>query len=149
MSKPETQLRFVQIACIMTVLVSIVVSLDLRKTPHGITSVHWIVIVLAIWSAVSGFRLQRKIVNDPVRSQQRSRTSTPFTRWRAGNLMRLASATSVGLWALVLCVYGGPAWVVNIFFALGLLLLLIWRPGTSPTPTSPVGVSGSSANQLV
>jgi FtsH-binding integral membrane protein len=136
-SKPEIQLRLVQAACVVMVLASIGVSLGVQRTPHGIMSVHWLMIVLAIWSAVSGFTLQRRIVNGPDRSQRRPKKSTPFTRWRAGNLARLSSAMSVGLWGLVLCEFGGPAWLVNTFFAIGLLLLLIWRPGASPAATQP------------
>lgn len=137
MSKPENQLRLVQAACVVVVLTSIRVSLRIQKTPHGISTVQWLVIALAIGSAVSGFTLQRQIVKGPVRPQRRSKTLTPFTRWKAGNLVRLACATSVGLWALVLNEYGGPAWLVNSFFAIGLLLLLIWRPGASPAATQP------------
>ena len=137
MSKPETQLRLVQAAGIALVLVSIGVSLGVQKTPRAITSVHWLMIVLAIWSAASGFTLQRRIVNSPGRSQQRSKTSTPFSRWKAGHLVRLGSAGSVGLWGLVLCEFGVPTWLANAFFAIGLLLLLIWRPGASPEPTQP------------
>jgi hypothetical protein len=119
------------------VLASIWLSLGIQKTPHRIPVVHWLIVVLAIWSAVSGFTMQRRIVNGPTRTQRRAKTSTPVSRWRAGNLVRLASATSVGLWAFVLCEFGSPAWLVNTFFAIGLLLLLTWRPGASPAPTQP------------
>ncbi|MBI3476877.1 MAG: hypothetical protein HY010_14180 [Acidobacteria bacterium] len=42
--------------------------------------------------------------------------------------MRLASATSVGMWGLVLYYFNGPLWVVDAAFAVGLILLLTWRP---------------------
>ena len=40
--------------------------------------------------------------------------------------MRLYTAMSVGLWTLVLYNMGGPSWLVKTFFAVGLVLLLIW-----------------------
>jgi len=49
--------------------------------------------------------------------------------------VRLASATAVGLWALILSESGGSALLVNALFAFGMLLLLIWMPGGSPDST--------------
>jgi len=138
MSTPERQLRLVQVACLLFVAVCIFVRhLVKRETQSAITPTQWLVIVAAIWSAVSGFTGQRRIVSARTRSQRASRRSTPFSRWRAGHLMRLWTATIVALWALVLHEIGGPSRLVDTFFAVGLLLLLVWRPGASPTPTPP------------
>lgn len=41
------------------------------------------------------------------------------------------------LWALVLSENGGHVLLVNALFAIGVLLLLIWRPGTSPNSSAP------------
>jgi hypothetical protein len=49
--------------------------------------------------------------------------------------VRLASATAVGLWALILSESGGSALLVNALFAFGIRLLLIWTPGASPDST--------------
>lgn len=92
---------------------------------------HWLVTLAAIWSAVSGFTLQRRIVNRPARVRG-SGKSTPFTRWRAGHVVRLWSAASVGLWALLLSDFAGPRWLVSVFFVFSLLLLLLWWPGPAP-----------------
>jgi hypothetical protein len=90
---------------------------------------HWIVIVGAVWSATSGFTIQHRIVHG---RQHRSRKSTPFTRWRAGHIFRLCTATNVGLCAILLSDWGGPHLVVNALFATGLVLLLFWSPGAVP-----------------
>ena len=132
---PERQLRILQIACIVVLLTAITVSLMVQGTTHGSALIQGIVSVLALSSAVQGFTAQRQIVKGPSPSQPRSRLSTPFSRWRAGNLVRLASATAVGLWALILSENGGPALLVNALFVVGMLLLLIWRPGASPDST--------------
>jgi len=103
MSTPERQLRLVQVACLLFVAVCIFVRhLVKRETQSAITPTQWLVIVAAIWAAVSGFTGQRRIVSARTRSQRASRRSRPFSRLRAGHLMRLWTATTVALWALVL-----------------------------------------------
>lgn len=58
--------------------------------------------------------------------------STSLTRWRAGHMVRLFSATAVGMWALLLSIFNAPLWTADLLFALGILLLLIWRPDAAP-----------------
>jgi hypothetical protein len=132
MSTPERQLRLVQVACILVVLTCLKVAMGVEISPGEITWVQWVVMAVALWAAVSGFTLQRQIVRHSDRPSRRPTRSTPFTRWRAGNLVRLACATSVALWGLILRENGGRMWIVNTLFGLGSLLLLIWRPGVSP-----------------
>src|SRR5882762_6723282 len=128
----ERQLRLVQVACILLVVACILVTnFGKHERPDAITITQWLVIVSAIWTAVSGFTVQRRIV----RPRPGSGRSTPFSRWRAGHMLRLWSAAMVGAWALVLHEIGGPAWLVDTLFTLGLLLLLTWRPGASPATT--------------
>ena len=89
-------------------------------------------LVGAIWSAIVGFTLQRKVNRTAKRPQRAGSKSTPFTRWKAGHLMRLASATLVANWGLLLYYFQGPLWVVDTVFAAALILLIAWKPGTSP-----------------
>jgi hypothetical protein len=130
------QLRIVQIACILLALSCVVLTVR-KPTNHGeATPVHWLITVAAIYCAVSGFTVQRKIVTGPARTQLK-RGSTPLSRWRAGHLIRLATAAAVSLWGAVLSIYGGPSWLVYSLLALGLLLLVVWSPGTNPVLTQP------------
>jgi hypothetical protein len=92
--------------------------------------------VAGVWTAISGITIQRRIVNRPASSRRPSSKSTPFTRWRAGHIVRLWTAMTVGPWALLLSVFAGPPLAVNALFALGLLLLLVWTPGGVPDPAS-------------
>jgi|SRR5579862_9425315 len=128
----ERQLRAVQITCILFVLASFRVSLMVQGRTHGSTLIQGIVISLALSCAVQGFTFQRRIVKGPGPSRRPSRLSTPFTRWRAGNLVRLGFATAVAEWALVLSENGGRALPVNALFLIGALLLLSWSPGVRP-----------------
>jgi hypothetical protein len=131
------RLRILQFACFLCVLACIWVSRLGRHEWQGTLTIrHWVVIVGAIWAAISGFTLQRRIVNRQARPRRPASTSTPFTRWRAGHIVRLWTATVVALWALLLHEFAGPPWLENAFFALALLLLLVWTPGAVPSQGS-------------
>jgi hypothetical protein len=136
MTKAERQLRFVQLACILFLVICIVLVyfgvLRNREPSPTISLMQGIVVLLALWSAISGFTLQRRLLS--VRAQRASTKSTPFTRWRAGHIFRLWSAMAVGVWGLVLNGIRGPLWIVGVLLAVGLILLLIWRPGAIPVP---------------
>jgi hypothetical protein len=134
--RPDRLLRLVQVANILLIAGCFFVKRMGTLVTHDIAGRHWIVIIAAIWSAVSGFTMQRKINNTSTRPQKASR-STPLSRWKAGHLLRLSSAAAVGLWALVLHFFAGPDWIVNALFALSVLLLLIWRPGSAPAAAQP------------
>jgi hypothetical protein len=129
------RLRIIQVGCILMVLGCIWVSRSGHHEWQGsLEPRHWLVMVAAIWGAISGFTLQRRLVGQPVNSRRPSR-STPFTRWRAGHIVRIWTAMTVGLGALLLSEFSGPPMMVNVLFALSLLLLLIWTPGPIPDQT--------------
>ena len=123
-------LRFVQLACIVLVLASAVISILGRQlTSSALTGRHWLVLAAACYSAVSGFTMQRRIV----RRKSNSASSTPLTRWRAGHLIRLMSATTAGISGLLFFELAGPIQLVYVLLAAGLLLLLSWTPGSPPS----------------
>jgi len=134
--KPERQLRLFQIICTLFLVVCFFVSgLERRETQGAMTLTQWLIVLAAIYSAVSGFTLQRRILRVRNQSMRSTRRSTPFSRWKLGNILRLACPISAGLWALVLQLQGGPNWLVNVLFGIGMVLLLIWRPGAAPGQT--------------
>src|SRR5713101_2505801 len=126
----ERHFRVVQVFCILVVIACFQVAMKVTKTSTEITSIQWVVIAMGLWAILSGFVLQRQIVGHPNKLRRRSTRTTPFSRWRTGNLVRVGSATSVALWGLILRENGGAMWLADIFFAIGGLLLLIWKPGT-------------------
>jgi hypothetical protein len=129
-------LRVVQGACILLILVCIaVVNLLGRKSRSTSSFIEYIIILAAIWSAVSGFSMQRRILRATIRPMNVPRKSTPLSRWRAGHLVRLWSASAVALWGLVLGEFAGTVLLANLFFATGLLLLVAWRPTSAPSET--------------
>lgn len=131
-SSPTRGLRLYQIALIAFILACFLVKrMGPMETHHDISPIDWIFIVAAIWSAVSGFRMQRKI------SRRTSSRSTPLERWRAGHALRLCAAMSVGLWGTLVHYFGGPEWLANVLLGFGMLLLLVWRPGPTPIQAQP------------
>lgn len=131
---PERKFRFLQLFCVFAVVTCIRIRLKVQGSTDGSVFVQWMVFALALSCTVQGFLVQRRIT-EPSPSIRRSARSTPFTRWRAGNLVRLGFPTAVGCWALILSEHGGQAWQVVSLFALS-LLLLIWSPGRSPNATN-------------
>jgi hypothetical protein len=135
MSKAIAQLRKIQVACIATVVAcGALAYFGTNRTRHAGFAAEVCISIAAVWAAAAGFTVQRKLA-----STRRPTTakSTPFTRWRAGNIIRLWTAASVGMWALVLAEFGASPALANVFFAAALLLLVFWTPGIVPpdTPT--------------
>ncbi len=140
MASPERQLRLVQVACalFLGVCVLLIHFGHRNLEPGGSMSFRqFLVVAAAIWSAVYGFTLQRRIVGVSGRPQAQSERSTPFSRWKTGHTARLWSATAVCMWGLVMYEIRGPSWIVDSLVAVGVILLAIWKPGTAPQRNSP------------
>lgn len=136
---PERQLRLLQIVCVVFVASCFIFTRTLfRQAEPDRSFEQGLFVLLALWSVYSGFRLQRMFSR--VRTSAHlppDNRSTPIRRWQAGHLMRIASATSVGLWGMILHFVGSPPWLVGAMFGLGLVLLLIWSPGSNPAAPEP------------
>lgn len=142
MARPDFRLRVVQGVCILFIVLCILllhlgVLGSLEPAGREIKLVQFLIIVGAVWSAVVGFTFQRKMSRTAKRPQLGGSKSTPFIRWKAGHVMRLGSATSVGIWGLVLYYFLGPLWVVDTVLAVALVLLIGWKPG--PGPENDIG----------
>ena len=137
MAKSDLQLRLVQGGCILFIVLCILllhfgVLGSLEPAGREIKLVQFLIVVGSVWSAVVGFTFQRKLSRSSKRPQRVGSKSTPFTRWKAGHVMRLASATSVGYWGLALYYFHGPLWLVDTVLAIALVLLIAWKPGPAP-----------------
>ena len=135
----KNQLRMVQLACILWAVSAGLLLPHLRRpgSDNRLGLIHWISILAALYSAVSGFTTQRWLANRPMRIQSAKRGSTPATRWTAGHLLRLVTAAAVAGWGDVLSSSGAPLWTAYAVYGLGIVLLLVWSPGTPPPEELP------------
>ena len=142
MDKPEFQLRLLQGGCLLFLVAWILLlhfgALGSREAAgRELKLTQLLMLVGAIWSAVVGFTFQRKLTRIATLSRRSGNKSTPFTRWKAGHIVRLATATSVGTWGMALYYFRGPLWVVDTVSAIALILLAAWKPGSSPNASVP------------
>jgi hypothetical protein len=127
------QLRIMQIAFVVSVLMFIFVLHTIHPAPHPVNaSLQWAIVIVAIASAWTGFTMQRMVLNAPDRPSSMGQSSTPRGRWLTGHVIRFATAESVALFGFVLCMMGSTSNLVIVLFAGSLLLLLFWQPGEVP-----------------
>lgn len=135
------QLRLAQVICIVLACSCIWLIGRTRPASHlEMRPIHWAIILGAIYCAVVGFTMQRKLTRGPSLPRQTRTSSTPLIRWRAGHAFRLCTALSVAMWGAVLSIYKGPVYLAYWLVAISLLLLVTWRPGVRPDPL-PISVS--------
>jgi Na+/H+-translocating membrane pyrophosphatase len=142
MGRPEFQRRLLQDGCLLFLVVWILLLHfgalgSLEPSGRELKLTQLLMLVGAIWSAVVGFTFQRKLTRIATRSRRSGTKSTPFTRWKAGHVMRLATATSVGTWGMALYYFHGTLWLVDTVLAVALILLVAWKPGASPNASAP------------
>lgn len=134
MGKSKLLLRFFQFTFIVAVLwgVFVVGHFPYDKTQGSLTFGQWLVVLFAVYSAVGGFWGQRLMVRSQKQPSRSAMLSTSLGRWWFGHLVRLSGAEAVCFSSLVLHMIGGPVWLVDVTFGIGMVLLLIWRPGAIP-----------------
>jgi hypothetical protein len=149
MGKPEFQLRLLQCGGLLFLVVSILLLHfgalgSLEPAGRELKLTQFLMLVGTIWSGVGGFTFQRKLSRLATKPRRSGTKSTQFTRWKAGHIARLGTATSVGTWGIALYYFHSPLWVVDAVLAIGLILLLAWRPGTSPGVSSSASAPSST-----
>jgi len=130
------QLRIVQIFCLVLAVSACWLAAhtgEPKKAEFG--PIQWAIILAATYCAVSGFTSQRFFNKERPRS--RGTGSTPYRRWSLGHLVRLATACSVALWGAVTPILKGPLWLAYTLCGVGIVLLLVWTPGTPPPEDVP------------
>ena len=108
-------------------------SLIITPTKKSLGTLGQCLIALAAFEcAYAGFRVQRMMLRAKGQSLTSKLKSTELGRWRAGNVIRLATASAVGQWGILLHFLGGSIILVRLLFLSSLFLLLIWKSGTAP-----------------
>lgn len=85
--------------------------------------------VVAVSIVLVGLKLRQQFLHIPASALATEPEDTRLLqRWRVGNLMSLCFAENPTLLGVVLKFLGASWNVVAVFFALGLILLILWTP---------------------
>jgi F0F1-type ATP synthase membrane subunit c/vacuolar-type H+-ATPase subunit K len=88
----------------------------------------------ALTDLAIGFTMRKRLLDPALETLARDReNSTALGQWRQGNLIGFCFAESITLFGLVLKFLGAGWNVAGVFFAAGLLLLLLWQPRLAPS----------------
>jgi hypothetical protein len=102
------------------------------------TSRHWLMTCLAACAAWAGFRFRHMLLH---RAEQKlvidASDPKALKLWEAVQVCGLAMAVSTALWGIVVrMVLNGAFWQASLFYAAGLVLLLLWTPRLPTQPAS-------------
>jgi hypothetical protein len=91
---------------------------------------HWLIAGLAVYTVAAGFFLRRRLLR---LSEKMLAKSPPdpeaLQKWQAAQVLGIAFAGGVAQYGLILRIaLRSTFWQVSLFYAVGLLLLLLWRP---------------------
>jgi hypothetical protein len=133
------QLRIVQIICLVLAVSACWLTAHSGRTKNNgeFGPIQWVIVLAAAYCAVSGFTFQRFLNKERPQSGPGGTGSAPYRRWGIGHLIRLASACSVAMWGAVTPILKGPLWMAYGLCGLGMLLVLLWTPGTPPPEDLP------------
>lgn len=103
------------------------------RTPEtaGIT-VETGITVVALVDVALGFLAQRFMARFTKPLSEGRQPATALNAWLSRNLVSIACIYSCILFAFVLHMLGARAGLVEFLFAVGMISLLLWQPGTPP-----------------
>lgn len=133
------KLRLIQSVYILTIPLFVWIAESTRgRGRSDWTLWHWVITGLALWAVSGGFRIRRRLIRRAEEALAKD-ASNPKTlrQWQAGQFIGMPFAESIVLCGvLVRMVIGGALWQASLFYALGLLLMLLWTPRMPTTPAS-------------
>jgi hypothetical protein len=131
---PEKQMRVIQICFVAyaVLLIGLAYYLPAHATQKPNAVFQIIFGLLAVLCAFGGLLFPKMIARAASKPMQSGKVATPVQRWRTGHILRFAFHVSIVLYGFVLHMLGGATWLVNSLFAIGLILLVYWKPGRVP-----------------
>jgi hypothetical protein len=123
-------LRLVHLAFVLAWFQFLFLLHFLHPPEHPVPVAYPIVLAAVAISSISVCeRLRKQLVHEPaVTLETQPENQAVWNRWRAGNILSFAFAESTMLFGVLLKFLGESWKVVGMFFAVGLVLLLVWTP---------------------
>jgi len=110
---------------------------ELIGEPPGtlITKFHWVMAAMAAWAIFGGFDFRRKLL---AKSSASTNQLDALRKWGVAYIVAFASANAVLLFGFITQISPPtpPRWFSACFYALGVLLLFLWRPTNAPDERS-------------
>jgi hypothetical protein len=131
---PARVMRIVWFGFILAGIMMINVALTIP--PQASDSVHpafeVAIAVAALVDVVLGLFMRRFLARFARPVPGRNAESAAMNRWFSGNVASLAIIFSCNLFAFVLHTLRARGGLVELLFGVGMISLLLWRPGTPP-----------------
>lgn len=103
------------------------------QSPHPAAPiVGWVVTAFALLDVAIGFLAPKYLATLAQRAPAGSQRSNPRQQWFSGCVLSLAFFTSCNLFAVVLHFLNAGVHFVILLFAVGMLSMILWRPGNPP-----------------
>jgi F0F1-type ATP synthase membrane subunit c/vacuolar-type H+-ATPase subunit K len=99
---------------------------------------HWLMAGLALYAALGGFFFRRTLMRRSEDALAKDATDPKaLKQWETSQIIGMSMAEGVVVMGLVVrVVLGGTLWQASLFYAVGLLLLLLWTPRLPTKPAS-------------
>ncbi len=122
-------LRTVQLALLVSIVLHAAVGQKIAAEPSDVTQWHRIFIALAILLVGIAMFFRLRMVRPAAEALRlRPEDAQMLARWRIGSLISLVLCEAIGLYGFALRVLGGEFSLSAPFYAVAILLMLVWRP---------------------
>jgi hypothetical protein len=131
---PERVMRLIWFGFLLSaaMLIYIVVKIPVQAPMSIGPTVAIILASVALVAVVLGFFMPRILRRAARRAREGQTGSAALNAWFRDNLIGLAWIYSCNVFAFVLHFFRARAGFVELLFGVGMISLLLWRPGTPP-----------------
>ena len=133
------KLRLIQSVYILTIPLFVWISESVcGRGSNDWTLWHWVMAGLALWAVLGGFRIRRRLICRSEEALAKDASNPRALRqWQVGFIVGMVFAEAIVLYGVIVrMVIGGALWQASLFYAVGLLLMLLWTPRMPTTPAS-------------
>lgn len=113
-------------------MIGVAIAIPARTANHVEPPIEWVLTVMGLSDVVLGLFARKFLIRLARRAPQATVGSAALNQWFTGSTATLAYIFSCNLFALLLHFLGARAGFVELLFGVGMISLLLWRPGTPP-----------------